>query len=299
MIETSAAGGREHLAERVRPRLDGTNDERITFVRSDRWIPYTRAAELIRRLEDLLVHPRTHRMPNMLLVGDTNNGKSVVVQRFCRLHPWRENEHGDGNIVPVLLIEAPPIPDEQRLYNAILTALHAPFRPNDRVETKQATVFKMLRRLRVQMLIIDEIHNVLAGSTAKQHHFRNVLKYLGNELQIPIVAVGTRDAFNAIPIDPQLANRFRPEVLPRWQAGTEWDRLVLSFERRLPLRRPSDLATQMSPVLLTKSEGYIGELSALLTLGAVEAIRTGEERITPRILEQIEWIEPSRRRKMR
>ena len=48
------------------------------------------------------------------------------------------------------------------------------------------------------MLIIDDVQHVLAGPTLKQRHFRNVIKYLGNELQIPIVGVGTRDAFNAL-----------------------------------------------------------------------------------------------------
>jgi hypothetical protein len=32
----------------------------------------------------------------------------------------------------------------------------------------------------------------------RQRHFLNVIKYLGSELQIPIVAVGTHGAFNAI-----------------------------------------------------------------------------------------------------
>ena len=41
-----------------------------------------------------------------------------------------------------------------------------------------------------RLLIIDEIQHVLAGSMNRQRTFLNVLKYLGNELQVPIVAVG-------------------------------------------------------------------------------------------------------------
>jgi superfamily II DNA or RNA helicase len=36
------------------------------------------------------------------------------------------------------------------------------------------------------MLIVDEIHHLLAGSATRQRQFLNVLKYLGNELKIPI-----------------------------------------------------------------------------------------------------------------
>src|SRR2546423_1765777 len=71
-----------------------------------------------------------------------------------------------------------------------------------------------------RMLIIDEIHHVLAGSLLQQHNFLNTIKHLSNELQIPIVGVGTREAFNALQTDPQLANRFEPVFLPRWTIGS-------------------------------------------------------------------------------
>jgi Bacterial TniB protein len=69
----------------------------------------------------------------------------------------------------------------------------------------------------------------------------NTIKYLGNELQIPIVGVETYEAFNALQTDPQLANRFEPTVLPRWEQGQEYLRLLSSFERMLPLKQPTRL----------------------------------------------------------
>jgi len=79
--------------------------------------------------------------------------------------------------------------------------------------------------------VIDEIHHVLAGNLNKQRHFLNTIKYLGNELQIPIVGVGIKEAFNAIQTDPQLANRFEPVLLPRWELNTGFLKLLASFER--------------------------------------------------------------------
>jgi len=35
-------------------------------------------------------------MPNMLLVGDTNNGKTMLVQRFRAQHPAHDNPQGAG-----------------------------------------------------------------------------------------------------------------------------------------------------------------------------------------------------------
>ena len=69
------------------------------------------------------------------------------------------------------------------------------------------------------MLVIDELHNVLAGRGDGRREFLNLLRFLGNELRIPLVGVGTREAYLAIRSDDQLENRFEPFTLPRWEPG--------------------------------------------------------------------------------
>ena len=96
-------------------------------------------------------------------------------------------------------------------------------------------VIHLLRDVQLRVLIIDEIHHILAGHIAKQRHFLNVLKYLGNELKIPLVGVGTIDALRAIQTDPQMVNRFEPVSLPRWEMTRDFQMLLASFERTLPI----------------------------------------------------------------
>ena len=64
---------------------------------------------------------------------------------------------------------------------------------------------------------------------------------MSNDLMISFVVSGIRTAFNAIQHDEQLANRFEPVALQRWSMGEEYLRLLLSFERMLPLRKASNL----------------------------------------------------------
>ena len=40
-----------------------TRDERITKLRKGRWIRYPRAEQILAQLDELLKHPKTHRMP--------------------------------------------------------------------------------------------------------------------------------------------------------------------------------------------------------------------------------------------
>ncbi|WDE03874.1 TniB family NTP-binding protein [Thalassomonas viridans] len=287
-----------HLNEIAAGYLELDNDARIVKIRSDRWIGYPKAKSILTKLEDLLTYPRTQRMPNLLLVGDTNNGKTMLVNRFCKAHPAEDNPEGNGILAPVLFVQAPPVPDEGRFYNAILELLFAPYRPSERVDKKQFQVLKLLKYVGLKVLVIDEIHSILAGNLNRQRAFLNVLKYLGNELQISIVGVGTKDAFRALQTEPQLANRFEPVALPRWEFNKDYLRLLASFERMLPLRSASKLyETSLATRLFSMSEGYIGELARLLNTAAVYSVNEGIEQITPKVLDNIDWKSPSERKR--
>lgn len=154
-----------------------------------------------------------------------------------------------------------------------------------------------LRRL--QVLVIDELHNILAGNTARRREFLNLLRYLGNRLRIPIVGVGTHDAYLAIRSDDQLENRFEPLVLPRWQPDEQSRSLLASFAASFRLHRRSPIVTpEMAAYLIERSEGTIGELTALLTAAATVAITSGEEAITADTLEAADYRGPSERRRI-
>jgi hypothetical protein len=289
----------EHLTPKTQELMELSDDERINVIRSKRWVGYPRATKLLAKLEELFNYPKSDRMPNLLIIGDTNNGKTMLVKRFCAMHPASDNPEGDSVIVPVLYIECPPKPDEGRLYDEILSKLYTRFKERDNAGKKLSQVLKVCEKIGVKMIVMDEVQHVLAGSHNQQRLFLNVLKSLGNKLRIPIVAVGIREAFNAIQADEQLANRFELQPLPRWRLGDEeYERLLASFEALLPLAEPSYLYDdQLANKLYAMTEGYIGELSRLLSKAAEEAIKSSEEQITLKILNGLEWVAPSDRKK--
>lgn len=287
-----------HLLQKAAAYLERPDAERITYIRSPRWFGYPLAQQILEQLENLLTHPKSHRMPNLLIIGDTNNGKTMLVKRFCNRHKPDDNPDGEAAVVPVLFVQAPPMPDESRFYNAILELLFAPYKPGDRADRKQFQTIKLLKAVGLKMLVIDEIHHILAGTMTKQKVFLNVIKYLGNELEVPIVGVGTRDAFRAIQTDPQLSNRFDRMLLPRWSNDEEYLSLLATFERAIPLRHPSNLTDgALADKIYSMSEGYLGEISSLVVDAAVKAVETGQEKIDKKILDRIGWVAPSDRRK--
>lgn len=276
-----------------------SNDERIKSVKKAKWIGYTHAKKIQKKLEDLRDYPTNLRMPNLLLIGDSNNGKTALLNRFINLNNSYIVEDTQELILPALMIQSPPEPDEKRFYNVILENLYAPYKSTEKIEMRQQRTIHLLKKLKVKILIIDEIHHLLAGTMAKQRLFLNVLKYISNELQISLVCSGTREAFNAIQTDPQLANRFEPKVLSKWNNDEEYLRLLASFERILPLKKPSQLIeNSLASLILSKSEGLLGEISKILELSTILAIETGIEKINKNIIENIDFTPPSDRKKM-
>jgi len=242
------------------------DSERVQRIRADRWIGYPRALEALARLETLYQWPTKQRMPNLLLVGPTNNGKSMIIEKFRREHS--PSSGVDAEQIPVLAVQMPSDPSVSRFYAGLLAAIGAPLRP------------------------------LLAGRDSSRREFLNLLRFLGNELRIPLVGVGTREAYLAIRSDDQLENRFEPITLPLWAEDPETLSLLASFAASFPLRSPSLIATdEVARYLLARSEGTIGELTRLLTEAAVAAVDSGEEAINHRTLSLAAYTGPSERRR--
>lgn len=278
----------------VLARLPGV--ERIQRIRADRWIGYPRAVDALARLETFYEWPAKQRMPNLLLIGPTNNGKSMIIEKFRRRHPAESGP--DREAIPVLIVQMPSEPSVSRFYTALLAAMGAPLLPRQRLADLEVLALSVLRRVGVRMLVIDELHNILAGRDSTRREFLNLLRFLGNALRVPLVGVGTREAYLAIRSDDQLENRFEPVVLPLWQEGDAALSLLASFGSSFPLRNPSTIATaDVARYLLARSEGTIGELTLLLTEAAVVAVDTGEEAINHRTLSLAAYQGPTERRR--
>lgn len=287
---TTAHTHREDVLEQGAP-------ERLSFMRQTRWFQYAEAEAILARLEDLLVHPPSHRMPGMQVLGDSNNGKTALGLEFVRRHPWDENPGGDAIRVPVVRIEMPPNPDEMRLYEEILISLRQPLRSRDSLSEKSRQARANLSVVNCRMLMIDEFQHALGPRNDKRRVLIDAIKYLSNTLQIPIVVLGTAEAQVAVGRDEQLSNRLKPSWLSPWPRSVEYKRLLASFEAVLPLREKSALQSrELGGLIHDLSEGLIGETRDLICDAVAVALKTGKERVDVELVRGLDWVRPSRRK---
>ena len=107
--------------------------ERIALMDQPRWIGYTRATEILDVMQGLLNKPQRPRMPNLLIVGDSNNGKTTLIRRFCDLCGKSYVDDNGNPVRPIILAEAPTTADEKALYISILERFWTPYRATDHV----------------------------------------------------------------------------------------------------------------------------------------------------------------------
>lgn len=276
--------------------LDAPQAERLEFIRRDRWIGYPRAQAALEDMRRLVEYPDSSRPQNILLVADTNNGKTTLVRRLEHLFPPVDDPAQSRALRPVVVIDAPARPTEERLYNHLLASMNAVFRTNSKVDSKLFQLRQLLQTTGMRVLVLDEMNNALASGVQQRQEVLNAVKELGNALQRPIILTGTFEVLAAIRQDDQIQNRFVPLTLPRWQLDADFMKLLASFEATMPLGRASGLASEdLTPLLLTMSGGLIGELSNLLKRAAEKAVTTGQERIDRKLLLRLDWVAPGQR----
>ena len=167
----------EHLRPESRKLLDLPVYERLSYIDKGLWINYLAAQQALDRLEELFELPQNHRMPNMLIIGPTNNGKSMIKEKFCKIYRdtavRRSNDQtGKRELIEQLVvsIQMPAYPTFKTLLLAIAEGIEQADQ-NDYLGVPQLNqaLYRMLRGIRVKMLIIDELHNMLASSQRQKN----------------------------------------------------------------------------------------------------------------------------------
>lgn len=281
-----ASAALSHLSHETRTQAQLDDKARIELIKRDRWIDYPRATDARSRLERLLATPKRERMPCMLLHGQSNIGKTLVIRKFQREHPDSFDEIKGVSRRTIVAMQMPATPDQHRFYSALLFELGAPHSASAGISALERLARDLLRRIAPRILIVDEVHHLLAGSYREQRASLNLLKYLANDLQLCIVLVGTADATLALQGDTQMNSRFSPFELVRWQVNDEFRRFLAAFEQVIPLRKASDLAQrEILEFVHAYSGGLTGEIARLINEAAEYAIMDRSEMIKMEHLE--------------
>lgn len=287
---TNQSADLEHLLPEAAQMIRQPITDRIWFTRQDKWIGHAQANAALAAMRDIMDQPHQIRRQSMLVAGRPNNGKTTILRKFTEEHPATETEGGDWRI-PIVALSMPEKADESLLWSRILTAMSIPHRDNAKADVKRAQALSVIKIIRCQALLVDEIHNILLGNNSQQRQMLAVLKGLSEAAGVPLIVAGTVDAFRALKTDHQTSTRFKPFALPPWKLDREFLTLLASLEATLPLAEPSNLTSRsMAIKLFNLSNGTIGGVIDALKEATIIALREGRERIEQPILDRLDGI---------
>jgi AAA domain len=154
----------------------------------------------------------------------------------------------------------------------------------------------------VRLLIVDDLH-FLRWRVSSGVEISNHLKYIANEFPVTLLLIGVglqaggllsegrsySDAVLAQTGRRTTVLDMRPFLVTSEEGRREWRQLLLAIEERLVLAdtTPGMLAEHLSDYLYARSTGHIGSLMTLINRGCQRAVRTGTERLTVSLLDNV------------
>jgi hypothetical protein len=246
-------------------------------------------AHTARRLV-LLNHQQTGARRGMIVTGNSGTGKSTAVMHMGRAHEIRARRRAAAPdlFCPVVYVSVPPAATPKMLAAEFARFVGLPIPAAFNQASITNAVCDVLCRLRVEIVIIDELQNMNLA-TRDGAETSDQLKYLSERIPATFVCAGfdleERGLFSGSR-GRQIAGRFATiEATVFGYATTgqrrDWHALIATLDAAIRLHRHEPgMLVKHAAYLHQRTGGMIGSLSHLIRESAIDAILDGAEKIT-------------------
>lgn len=225
----------------------------------------------------MLLEPSHTRAYGLIVCTQAGNGKTTIAELLHRRH----GDYDRQDQPCAVRASMAGVRDARSLYGRIMEELGSPARITHRVSDRELLVQRLLRDIGCRLLVLDEVQDILLGNAREQARALEGIKLLMNELKLPVLALGTRQAEQGFQADQHLAARFKTLHIPLWKVDQTLSNFLATYERALPLRERSDLPSKDAMSLLIElSHGVLDVIMSRIKNAALAAIVDGSEKIT-------------------
>jgi hypothetical protein len=267
------------LSPAARARLNDSPEEKIKYIRSDRWLPTPSSRIAFQWGEYLLRGAQSLRPDCAQIIGDSGGGKSATLTAFEGMHPAQRNTDPLRQKRPVMRVEAT---GEAQGAHSIRQAIMKVAWPHAKQFRLTATELDdTLAAQEIRMLLVDELGEFFTGGPASHRRALAELKRINN-LGISLLATTVTSMAHVLSIDPQFANRFTRKItLAPWRETQDLRNFLFGYECEMPFPERSMLDGQeRTPEFVTRCEGNTSKIVEEIKLAACWAIERGGSSIS-------------------
>lgn len=276
-----------HLDPSTQGQLNLPTEERAGRMLVERFITHERLVPILNHVEFLIHMPPQTRANGLVVSGKPGSGKTMLSRAIQRRYPPAPAENDKAASRPVLTINMTNAREAKTLYNRILAGFGVPDPGSYSGNDRERMVLKLCSTASLRLLIVDEIQDILTTTPRQQRIALDTIKFLMNELSLPILTLGTSAAPAAMQVDEHLNARFKYRELPLWKRDEFLTNFLDTLEKALPLRKRSYLSSPtLSADLIRLSGGVLQTIMQLVTHAAAHAVESGEDQITTKLLER-------------
>lgn len=247
------------------------------------------------------------------IIGTSGVGKTRTLQRILNLYP-QVIAHVEYNKQPLnmyqityLFIQTPfdgsvktLIYDFFYQFDQLMGTKYFDRYANSRLSTSQLMPIVASLSKNIGILIIDEIQHLKSMKQKSSTEVLNFMTTLINQVNIPIIMVGTPKAMEVLQLQFRQARRsFNPGNI-MWdhlQKDEIWDLLIAGLFKYQWTRFETPLTPELSALFYEHTQGICDILIKLFMMVQLRAISSGEEKITPELInkvanEELKMVQP-------
>lgn len=224
------------------------------------FIRYPVVSRILAHMTEIVFDPPKFRPEGMLLLSDPNNGKSCTLRKLASEVCAKAQASSPGSHCPIVAVQAPVAGVRRDFYSALAKALCIPQPPRMPALMVRQRTMEALADARTLALCVDELHHIMPGGWARQRMILDDLKYISNELKLPVFLAGTAHAYALVSRDEQYLDRFRPVQMPRWNLDRDFVWLLRSIEQHLKAPEGSFTCKVHAELIWKHSRGLLGRV---------------------------------------